>query len=274
MSQHHLEDLENKPEEKIFNIVMDTTQLDWKNLLQQLISSEGLDPWDIDLKILTGKYLELLKNVEHLDFNLSGKLLTIAVFLLKTKAEYLVEHDLRGMSEKIQEVSQVSNEDDLFDAFDMLESFDDELDSFDQETVKKEKYAIKVRNPLARKRKVNIFDLIKTLEKTFEQSNKRQVNFLQRKADLDVKYTGPSYERKKRDLKEIIEELFELISNEFSNKKAQVYFSHLTTGVEHRMGYLEKFIPLLHLHNQSRLEVFQDEHFGEIKIKQLEENGE
>lgn len=270
MSQHLLEDTNVNPEEKIFDIVMDSTQLDWKHLLQQLISTQGLDPWDIDLKILTGKYLEFLKNVEHLDFNLSGKLLTIAVFLLKTKAEYLVEHDLRGISDKIQQVSQISNEEEFFDSFEMLESFDDQLDGFEKEN-KKEKYSIKVRNPLARKRKVNIFDLIKTLEKTFEQSNKRQANFLQRKADLDVRYTGPSYERKTKDLKEIIEELFSVILEEFSQKKAHVYFSHLTHGVEHKMGYLEKFIPLLHLHNQSRLEVFQEEHFGEIKIRKVGE---
>lgn len=265
MSQQEIDNHYSQTQEQIFNIVIDENQLDWKSLLQQLITSQGLDPWDIDLKILTRRYLDFLRTVEHLDFNLSGKLLTIAVFLLKTKAQHLVEHDLRGISKKIDEVKQVSNQQDFESAFDLLESFDDELISY-EETKQKEKYQIKIRNPIARKRKVNIFDLIRTLEKTFEQSNKRQANFLQKTADREVKYTGPSYEKKTKDLKEIIEELFILISNELSEKKAHMHFSDLIKNENHKMGYLNKFIPLLHLHNQDRLIISQQEHLGEIKI--------
>jgi chromatin segregation and condensation protein Rec8/ScpA/Scc1 (kleisin family) len=32
------------------------------------------------------------------------------------------------------------------------------------------------------------------------------------------------------------------------------------------MGVLEKFIPLLHLHNQSKVHIDQENHFGDIKI--------
>jgi chromatin segregation and condensation protein Rec8/ScpA/Scc1 (kleisin family) len=35
------------------------------------------------------------------------------------------------------------------------------------------------------------------------------------------------------------------------------------------MAVLEKFIPLLHLHNQSKLKLEQDEHFGDIKNKKI-----
>jgi chromatin segregation and condensation protein Rec8/ScpA/Scc1 (kleisin family) len=36
------------------------------------------------------------------------------------------------------------------------------------------------------------------------------------------------------------------------------------------MGVLEKFIPLLHLHNHNKVELRQDNHFGEIRIHKAE----
>ncbi|MCA9496228.1 MAG: segregation/condensation protein A [Nanoarchaeota archaeon] len=255
------------PENRLYELATDRNARDWKSFLYDLIHKEGLDPWDIDLKILTKKYLELIKtSMTLVDFNISGKLLTIAVFLLKTKAELLVERDLRGIEEKINSV-QSSNQEDFIDNVEALQDFDNELDILSQE--KKEKYSLKLRNPLARKRKVNIFDLIKTLEKTFEQSNRRQANFFIRHAE--IKYSGPTYEKKKKDLKVIINELYSLIINELENRGSQLTFDHITEGIEYKEGILEKFIPLLHLHNQNKLTVSQKVHFGIINIDKIDE---
>jgi len=252
------------PEERIYDIALNKDDVDWKGLLHQLIKSEGLDMFDIDLAILTNRYLETLKTMKNIDFDVSGKLLTIAVFLLKNKAELLVERDLRGISRRIAEVENVTGEN-MLDTIEGLSDFDLELNQFSK-LKDKEKYVIKIRNPLARKRKVNIFDLIKTLEKTFEQSNRRRFNFLARHPDLH--YEGPMYDIKPKDIKTIIDELHKVILHEFSNKKGQTHisFSHLIFGVKHKRGILDKFVPLLHLHNQAKVVLTQEEHFGEIKI--------
>jgi chromatin segregation and condensation protein Rec8/ScpA/Scc1 (kleisin family) len=246
------------PEQRIFDVAINKDNLDWKGFLYQLIYAEHLDPWDIDLGVFTHKYLEALKNINSVDFDISGKFLTIAVFLLKTKAEILIDKDLRGMDAKIAELEAQNVG---LDSLDSLEQLDDQLNA---QVKKKPEYVLNYRNPLARKRKVNIFDLIKLLEKTFDQSNKRRLNFFQRHGDS--KYSGPMYEKKPKDLKQVIEDLFDEIMGHFKDKKAHIHFSHLTQGISHRMGILEKFIPLLHLHNHDRLELVQDEHFGEIKI--------
>ena len=252
-----------RPEDRIYQVATNKDELDWKGFLYDLLNREGLDPWDIDLGLLTRKYLEALKEVKNVDFDISGKLLTIAVFLLKTKAEVLVERDIRGIERTIQELEH--SEDDFSEGLDSLEDFDTHLE--DLRKKKREKYELKVRNPLARKRKVNIFDLIKVLEKTFEQSNKRRKNFLLKNSQMG--YDGPMYEKKSKDLKTIIEELLGVIEDEFKTKKAHINFSHLTKGVEHKMGILEKFIPLLHLHNQSKIKLEQDNHFDEIRIHKI-----
>lgn len=250
-----------KPEDQIYDVATNKDVIDWKSFLYELIYKGGLDPWDIDLGLLTNKYISSLKQLKEVDFDVSGKFLTIAVFLLKTKTEALLERDIRGIENKI---ASIQSDDNSFDDLDSLEELDDHLD--DISVKKKTKYSLKYRNPIARKRKVTIFDLIKSLEKTFEQSNRRRSNFFQRKTG-DGKYEGPMYEKKPKDLKELIEELYQTILDELNGKKAHVNFNSLVLGVENKLGVLEKFIPLLHLHNNSRIKLEQDEHFGDIKIK-------
>ena len=171
--QAHKGDIYIRPEEKIYNIATNKDEVNWKTFLYELINDENLDPWDIDLSILTHKYLKAIKELKEVDFEISGKFLTIAVFLLKTKAELLVEKDLRGIDEQIAWANQ---SEDSMENLHSLEELDNQLEELGEQA-KKDKYAIKVRNPIARKRKVNIFDLIKLLEKTFDQSNKRRENF-------------------------------------------------------------------------------------------------
>jgi len=247
-----------RPEEKIYDLAINKDLINWKSFLYELINNEGLDPWDIDLGILAKKYIDSLKKLKQVDFDISGKFLTIAVFLLKTKTETLLSRDIRGMEETIASYQQSEN---IVDDLEALEDFDLELDNVEK---KKTKYSLKYRNPIARKRKVTIFDLIKTLEKTFEQSNKRRQNFLQRKGSGN--YEGPIYEKKSKDLKQLIEELYDAIMFELKAKKGEVCFSLFMNKESHKLGVLEKFIPLLHLHNHEKIKLSQDEHFGDIKI--------
>jgi segregation and condensation protein A len=258
-------------EEKIYEVATNKDYSNWKQFLYQLINSEGIDPWNIDLTLLTKKYLQAIRNLTTVDFDITGKFLTIAVYLLKTKAEFLVEKDLRGIQDKIDEVR---NSDSLEEDIESLEDFDSEIDQFvvseDEVVDPKEKYVLRYRNPLARKRKVTIFDLIKALEKTFEQSNKRKANFLLRKGD-EGKYSGPIYEKKTKDLKTIIEELHNSIMERLNQVK-QLNFREMINGCQTKMDVLKKFIPLLHLHNQNKLDVNQREHFGDILICEADED--
>jgi len=252
-----------KPEDRIYEVATNRDEIDWKGFLQNLIHSEGLDPWDIDLAVFTKKYLKALNEIKEVDFNISGKFLTIAVFLLKVKAENLIDVEIRGLDAKIESIKNIDNLDEFTEGLDGLEDLDDNLSQIQKEKL----YIIKLRNPLARKRKVNIFDLIKSLEKTFQQSNKRKINFFLKNSN--VEYTGPVYDKKPKDLKVIIEDLYELIMGEFSSKSGHVCFHHLTKDINHKEGILEKFIPLLHLHNQVRVEVKQENHLGEIQIHKV-----
>lgn len=249
-----------KPEERIYDIATNKDLINWKSFLYELIYNEGLDPWDIDLSILTKKYIASLKELSSVDFDVSGNFLTIAVFLLKTKTQRLLEKDIRGIEESIANISSGEN---VIEELQALENLDIHLEELETQK-RKEKYSLKYRNPIARKRKVTIFDLIKTLEKTFEQSNRRRANFFQRQGSGI--YDGPMYHKKPKDLKQLIEELYELILGELSSKSGKMTFDSLIHGISDKMTVLEKFIPLLHLHNNNRVKLMQNEHFGDINI--------
>jgi len=264
--EEHLEYI--KPEEEIYKVATDRNESEWKNFLYRLIYKEGIDPWHIDLAVLTKKYLEEIKKLEKIDFEISGKLLTIAVYLLKTKSEALIEKDLRGIEDKINKIEDDSDEEESLQDFEEeieeLEFINDELQEEQQKRKKKNNYNIKVKNPLARKKRVNIHELINTLEKTLKQSNKRKENVIQRK-EHPTKYNGPVYEKKSKDLKQVIKELHEFIDEEI-NKHGSLSFSHIIKDSESKRDVIEKFLPVLHLHNQSQIKVNQEKHFGDIQI--------
>ena len=256
-------EVSKNPEDRIYDVAVNKDIIDWKSFLYELIYKEGLDPWDIDLGILTKKYLIALRDLKEVDFNISGKFLTVAVYLLKTKSEKLLSSDIRGFEDELEEARREEGEIESID-FDELE---DPLDFNEENSIvenRRKEYKLKFRNPIARKRKVNIFDLIKTLEKTFEQSNKRRANYLQRHGG-DIDYTGPTYEKKKKDLKEVIDDLFEEISSHLKEKEF-LEFNHLIKDSKTKLDVIDVFIPLLHLHNQVKVEVKQDSHLDNIKI--------
>ena len=190
--------------------------------------------------------------------------MTVAVFLLKKKAQYLVDHDISGMDDTLNSL-QESEFDEFDEGLDFLGDMDDQLEHQSRRK-RKGDYTLKVRNPIARKRKVTLHDLISTLEKTFKQSNQRRKSLLLKNTDVD--YNGPNYHnKKKKDLKTVIEELFENLLEEFRTKKAHVVFhKHLLNQEEDKMGILDKFIPLLHLHNQEKVTLKQKNHFEDIEI--------
>lgn len=254
-----------KPEEKIYEVALDKDRLDWKNFLHQLIYEEGIDPWDIDLARLTKKYIEKIKELREVDFEISGKLLAIAIFLLRTKVEKLLDSDIRGIEAKINELQSEDDTGDSIDAIEELDSQVEEEEDQEAQAPKKKEYKLQHRNPFARKRKVNIFDLINVLEKTLESSRQREKkNILMRKSNKE--YDGPNYHEPKKNLKDLMNEIREMIMKEMHDKKAHVTFSELV-DFKSKKETVEKLMPILHLSNQNEFKLEQENHFGEIYIK-------
>ena len=96
------EEIEQKPskvgQEEIHGLLFGE-KLSWQSIIYDLINTEQLNPWDIDLTILAQKFLEKVRALEEANFFVSSKVLLAAALLLRMKSEILLEEDLKSLDE-------------------------------------------------------------------------------------------------------------------------------------------------------------------------------
>ena len=85
---------EKHPTDAIFDIVFKQDDVSWKSIIYDLVKSEQMNPWDIDVSLLANKYIKLVKKMQEHDFRMSGKILLAAAILLKIKSKRLVGQDI------------------------------------------------------------------------------------------------------------------------------------------------------------------------------------
>jgi len=218
-------------EEKLYALIL-SKELTWEGLIRDIVNSEGMDPWDIDISLLVQKYLEALRKIKQMDLKISGKFLLAAAILLKMKADYL----LRKKEETFQEEKK-------------------------EEVQIKDNYELQPNVPLPKKRKVTIEELISSLRSALVVKERRTIRHKQREVKMKVKI-------KKIDLGEKIAVLYTRIVSFFKKFKTnEITFSTLTPSRQ-REDIIWTFVPLIHLANKGKIKLRQDEQFGEIYVRQ------
>lgn len=224
---------------------MNKDEITWQSLIYDLIKSEQLNPWDIDISILSKRYIEALKKLKEANFFVSGKILLAAALLLKIKSEKFINEDFVNFDNLLY--PQSLNE---------LELYEDTPNPY----LNYDKPQLTIRTPLARKRKVTITDLMSALQKALEV-NKRKV--LRRLREEEVTVHIPE---KKFDISSLIKNVYDKIIDFFKYKKESLTFSKLIPS-EKKEDKILTFIPLLHLDSQEKINLSQEEPFGEIFIE-------
>ena len=54
-------------------MLVEKNEISWKTIIYDLINSEKMDPWNVDISQLTKKYLERLHSLKEHDLKVSGK---------------------------------------------------------------------------------------------------------------------------------------------------------------------------------------------------------
>ena len=230
-------------QEQIHELLFDN-RLSWQAIIYDLINSEQLDPWDINISVLTHKYLERVHELEEANFFISSKVLLAASLLLRLKSDILLNRDLQS--------------------FDDILYGKNEENKYTQERIELDEDIPELvpRTPLPRFKKVSLQELIAALTKAISTENRR-INrvLILKQHELEAHLPIP---RRLFNLQEKISGLYSKLKKLFVNRDERVAFSSLAdSNPEDR---LLTFVSLLHLDTQQKIWLEQDGHFEEIWV--------
>ena len=232
-------------EDRIFEILFKEDEVTWKAILIELVKSEQMDPWNIDISALAQKYVQMVRKLQQTDLRISGKVLLAAAILLRMKSDILLTDDIQ--------------------AFDNMFNPDEESGLLEglgidqvQGAVPYEKRKLIPRTPQPRSRKVSLNDLMDALQKALETNRKRMLN-----VKLPQKMDVP---KKTFDITALMRSVYGNITGFFLRKSGEKLYFHQIVPEDTREGKVLTFIPLLHLTNERKIDMDQQQHFGDIEI--------
>ncbi|MFH1589603.1 MAG: ScpA family protein [archaeon] len=237
-------EIQEQPHDRIFNILFQEDELTWQNIIYDLVRSEEMDPWNINISLIAQKFLEKLRNFKDMDFRISGKIVLASAMLLKMKSTRLLDKDLMEFDSLL---ATSENE-----AYEILEELTSEY-----QREKTDLPTLRPKIPQPRKRKVSVFDLVEALEKALEVENRRK-NYV-------VPETKTEAPKKTREISLVIMDVYEKIVSFFTKSTKKLMFTELIPS-DTKEDKVFTFIPLLHLDSQQKINMMQQEHFGEISI--------
>lgn len=243
-------------QEKIFNLVFEKDEITWQTMLYKLVKQEGMNTWDIDVSLLTQRYIEMLKTMKELDLRISGKVVLAAALLLRIKATRFIGEDMDEL-DKLFAGPQESSEE-----------FYEELEEQYRSEASVEAYPELVpRTPQPRTRKISIYDLVRALQKALEVRQRRLIRSFP-KGRLEVP-------EQKIDITKLIDKIYNKIMEYFEKNKERLTYQGLVKEEERRERIMT-FMTLLHLAHidHRKIDLEQKENFGEIEIKPVQINKE
>jgi len=221
-------------------------EIGWQEIIYDLINTEQLDPWDINIMVLTDKYLKKLADLEEADFFVSSKVLLAASLLLRIKSEILLNKYIKSIDEILFGSKEVKKY--------PLERI--ELD--------KEIPELTPRSPIPRFKKVTLQELLESLKKAVKTENRRiHKEIINRNA---LREGGIALPKKRISIKNKIKEVYQGLLVHFKengDKKRVSFTEFIGKDKEER---IISFGPLLHLENQKKVWLDQEAHFEEIYI--------
>ena len=212
----------------------------WEELIYNIVSYEGMDPWDVDIIKLADSFLKYIEDFKTLDFRIPAKVVLVAAILLKLKSE--------GLSPMKVEEMQYFPESGLT------------VDEFNQ--IREELSKLSLKLPIERhvKRKVTLDELIDALNKAMKVEVKKER--IKRVLGKRIKAEIGEEEDIEVRINDLMSEIDGLLLKLQSDK---VEFSKIVEKWE-RDDIVRHFMPLLYLSSRGKVETDQEEFFKEILI--------
>jgi segregation and condensation protein A len=239
----------NVGQEQIHDLLFNR-ELGWQEIIYDLINTEQLNPWDIDIIILTDRYLTKISELEEADFFVSSKVLLAASLLLRIKSEILLNRYIKSIDEI------------LFGKKEMPKY------SMERIELDEEIPALIPRSPMPRFKKVTLKELMESLNKAILTENRRiKKEIVSKNALRESSFSLP---KRRFNIKDKISEIYKSLSVLFVSReeKRVTYDEFIADKNEEK---IISFLPLLYLEDQRKVWLEQKIPFDKIHIWLREE---
>lgn len=220
------------------NLVDLIDQPAWKTILIDLVRTEKMDPWNIDVTELADKYLAKINQLEKADLRIPANAILASAILLKLKARTLRLSPLEEPEPEVtpEQIAQMN------------------ATIPDLKTMRK-----------LREGKVSLEELVSSIETIIEKTRTREEKrIFQSIPVFQFPFTEES-------MKTRIDAVFEKINARIDSQGLVIFSALLDERTTDEMVYT--FVPILFLVNKGKINAWQDEFFGEIFIS-LKNNSE
>jgi len=244
--------IEHPQQVQVYKII-ETNDPGWQTIIYDLINSEQLDPWNIDITALCKGYLAKIREMQENNFFISSKALLAAALLLRIKSDILV-------NKYIPEIDNIlfKKEEKIEKTIERIQIDEDEIPYLSPKT------------PMPRFKKVTLQELISALDVAINTESRRIQKEIEKKQAERLSHVDiPKFRR--INIKDRIRQLYAKMLSSFKSKKGEIKlpYSHFTGNS--REEKIACFLPMLHLSNTSKIWLEQEKHFDEIWIYLLEE---
>jgi segregation and condensation protein A len=223
----------------LYEVIL-SDDLTWEGLIRDIVREDQMDPWNIDITRLSGRFSQEIKKMKKIDLRVSGKFVLAASILLKMKSDFLLQEEDEEEGEESVNLAWL---------FKNLN-----YDVSPGELIP--------RIPMKKKRRVTLEELISALNKAIEVKDRRIMKHKEKQENMII-----PLRLTRVDLTKKISEVYETITKFFKNlKKNEIKFSELLPS-EDRFDIIWTFMPLMHLCNKGKIFLEQEKTFGEILVK-------
>lgn len=209
---------------------------EWKTMLIDIVSQESLDPWDIDIAVLSTRFLDRMKKMKKLDLKISANVVLAASILLRYKSD-----------------SWSLNEEEEEQFFLIPDEIYAEPSFPNLRPVKR-----------TTRRKVSLQELIAAVEDIMKMEKRRAERRIIPQIELPpalvamMENSGETFEKR-------IDKVFAKIRGAI-DKTGLALFSQLLDERD-ITDVVRTLMPLLHLANRGSVAIWQEKVFGEIFIQ-------
>jgi len=204
----------------------------WKTILLDLVETEKMNPWDIDVILLAEKYIKKINELEGNNLRVPANAILACAILVKTKSKYL---RLSSLEEK-EEKPVLTEEQRAM----MLAEIPDLMS-----------------NRMSRDGRITLDELVSSIEDIILRTTPKK-NSARNIPRIELNFSSVSIEEK-------LAEVFDLIKSKVDSQGI-VMFNDLVINSEVD-SVVDTFLPVLFLMHNGKILAYQNEFFGEIFVK-------